>query len=149
MPQYTDKSSLPGPSGVMEKQLIKFGCRKQPALGSPGTSHTQAPGHRGWSTPVCRCQAQALPYFSLVWDYSSFNTIRFLGLRLFPKLLCISVLPCAHIKSQPKEGFGLDKNIFAFGTLYFFHSPGLLKRYFSFPLLTVNDLREEGVAIFN
>ena len=118
MPQYTDKSSLLGPSGVMKKQLIKFSCQKQPALGSPGTSHNP-PGHRGWSPPVGRGQARALLYFSLVRDYLSFNTIRFSGLRLFPKLLCISIHPSAHSKSQPKEGCGLDRNIFAFIHFYF------------------------------
>ena len=118
-PQYTDKSSLPGPSGVMKKQLIKFSCQKQPALGSRGKFHSPQ-GGSGWSTPVCRGPVQALLYFSLVWDYSGFNTLRFSGLRLFPRLLCISIQHCARTKSQAKEGCGLDKNIFAFGHSFFF-----------------------------
>lgn len=94
---------------------------------------------------------QALLYFSLVWDYSGFNTLRFSGLRLFPRLLCISIQHCARTKSQAKEGCGLDKNIFAFGHsfFFFFFICKAFQRYFSSSLLTVNDLKEEGVAIFN
>lgn len=69
---------------VNKIQLSKAAC-------SDDGDVPQSLGHRGWGAQVCRSQAQTRLYFSLVWDYLSFNTIRFLGLRLFPKLLCISV----------------------------------------------------------
>lgn len=96
-PQYTDKSSLPGPSGVMKKRLIKSSCQKQPTLHLSGDV-PQPLRRRGGGRTGLPGPGQALPCSSLVWDYSNFNTIRFLGLRLFPKLLCISTLHCAHIK---------------------------------------------------
>lgn len=43
----------------------------------------------------------------------------------------------------------LHSVVWFFFLFFFFHLQGLLKRYFSFPLLTINDLKEEGVAIFN
>ena len=108
----------------MKKQLIKLGCQTQPTLHLLGDvpwplGHGGGAGGCGEHTRV-QGPSSGFVCFSLLWDYWSFNAVRFLGLRLFPELLCISISYCAHIKAQPEEGFRLDKNFFAFSSVYFF-----------------------------